>query len=227
MQATTQGAGLGSRRARLLLAERVTIGGLAVALAFRQALTLATIPALEWDALAGSMRRCGVADGRVGAQSCRRRRCERKPRLAGQVPPGAAGLPSRDNVGSAYCVRDYVADAHLGGPDALAQARAELNARGLRLVLDFGAEPCAIDHPWALQHPEYFIRGSYEDLARAPQDFVEVQGQVYAHGRDPYFPPWRDVIQVNAFNGGLRAAAIATANSIAAQCDGLGATWQC
>ena len=30
-----------------------------------------------------------------------------------------------------------------------------------------------------------------------------------------------DVIQVNAFNPGLRAAAIATANSIAAQCDGI------
>ena len=37
MQATTQGAGLGSRRARLLLAQRVTIGGLAVALAFNTA----------------------------------------------------------------------------------------------------------------------------------------------------------------------------------------------
>ncbi len=27
-----------------------------------------------------------------------------------------------DNLGSAYCVRDYVVAAHLGGPDALAQA---------------------------------------------------------------------------------------------------------
>ena len=37
MQATTQGAGLGSRRARLFLAQRVTIGCLAVALAFNTA----------------------------------------------------------------------------------------------------------------------------------------------------------------------------------------------
>jgi hypothetical protein len=37
MQATTQGAGLGSRPARLLLAQRVTIGCLAVALAFHAA----------------------------------------------------------------------------------------------------------------------------------------------------------------------------------------------
>jgi uncharacterized membrane protein len=37
MQATTQGAGLCSRRARLLLAQRVTIGCLAVALGFNAA----------------------------------------------------------------------------------------------------------------------------------------------------------------------------------------------
>jgi len=37
MQATTQGAGLCSRRARLLLAQRITIGCLAVALAFNAA----------------------------------------------------------------------------------------------------------------------------------------------------------------------------------------------
>jgi hypothetical protein len=37
MQATTRGAGFGSRRARLLLAQRVTIGCLAVALAFNAA----------------------------------------------------------------------------------------------------------------------------------------------------------------------------------------------
>ena len=42
----------------------------------------------------------------------------------------------------------------------MAQARAELNARGLRLLLDFVPNHVAIDHPWALQHPGYFIRGS-------------------------------------------------------------------
>ncbi len=42
MQATTRGAGLGSRRARLLLAQRVTIGSLAVALAFNAATPFVT-----------------------------------------------------------------------------------------------------------------------------------------------------------------------------------------
>jgi hypothetical protein len=44
---------------------------------------------------------------------------------------------------------------------------------------------------------------------------------VFACGRDPFFPAWPDVLQLNAFNQGLRAAAIATVSSIAEQCDGV------
>src|SRR4051812_48838148 len=41
-------------------------------------------------------------------------------------------LAPDDVVGSPYCVRQYVADARLGGPDGLATARAELARRDLR-----------------------------------------------------------------------------------------------
>ncbi|MGZ9089503.1 MAG: alpha-amylase family glycosyl hydrolase, partial [Rhodoplanes sp.] len=188
---------------------------------YHQPLTLATIPAQEWDALADlridAVWLMGVWERSPAGVAVANASAELQAEFRHVLPD----YRPEDNLGSAYCVRDYVVAAHLGGPDALAQARAELNARGLRLVLDFVPNHVAMDRPWALQHPEYFIRGSYEDLARAPNDFADVQGQVYAHGRDPYFPPWRDVIQVNAFNAGLRAAAIDTVTSIAAQCDGM------
>ena len=188
---------------------------------YSQPLTLATIPSQEWDVLADlcidAVWLMGVWERSPAGVAV----ASASPELQAEFRRVLPDYRPEDNLGSAYCVRDYVVAAHLGGPDALTQARAELNARGLRLVLDFVPNHVAMDHPWALQHPEYFIRGSYEDLARAPHDFVDVQGQVYAHGRDPYFPPWRDVIQVNAFNINLRAAAIAIVNSIAAQCDGM------
>jgi hypothetical protein len=44
---------------------------------------------------------------------------------------------------------------------------------------------------------------------------------VLACGRDPYFPAWPDVVQLNAFSDGLRSAAVETLTSIAAQCDGV------
>jgi hypothetical protein len=44
---------------------------------------------------------------------------------------------------------------------------------------------------------------------------------VFACGRDPYFPAWPDVLQLNAFALGLRKAVIDTTSSIAGQCDGI------
>ena len=54
-----------------------------------------------------------------------------------------------------------------------------------------------------------------------PASFVEVGGRVLANGRDPYFPAWPDVVQLNAFDPALRSAAVETVRSIADQCDGV------
>ena len=42
-----------------------------------------------------------------------------------------------------------------------------------------------------------------------------------ANGRDPYFPAWPDVAQLNAFSPSLRTAVIDTLQQIAEQCDGV------
>ncbi len=54
---------------------------------------------------------------------------------------------SQDNVGSPYCVRRYVVDKQLGGPDGLAIARQELAKRKMNLILDFVPNHVAPDHP--------------------------------------------------------------------------------
>jgi hypothetical protein len=51
--------------------------------------------------------------------------------------------------------------------------------------------------------------------------FIDAQGNVFACGRDPYFPAWPDVLQLNAFQPDLRQAIIETVSSIVAQCDGV------
>jgi glycosidase len=126
-----------------------------------------------------------------------------------------------DNVGSPYCVRQYTVDHHLGGPEGLVIARRELAERGIQLILDFVPNHVAPDHPWVIEHPEYFIQGSFDDLSADPASFVEIAGRVFACGRDPYFPAWPDVLQLNAFQPGLRRAVIDTLLDIAGQCDGV------
>jgi hypothetical protein len=114
-----------------------------------------------------------------------------------------------------------VVDAHLGGETGLAVARRELAKRGMKLLLDFVPNHVAPDHRWVLEHSDYFIQGTSEEATNNPSSYIEVQGKFYACGKDPNFPPWPDVLQLNAFAPALRQAAKETVLSIAAQCDGV------
>jgi hypothetical protein len=183
--------------------------------------TLATVPKKEWDAIAA----LGIdAVWFMGVWERSPAGIEVSMRNQGLLDDFRRALPdfvAADNVGSPYCVRNYVVDPHLGGPEALAVARKELAQRGLRLMLDFVPNHVAPDHPWVTDHPEYFIKGNYGDAVREPAAFLAAGGNVFACGKDPFFPAWPDVLQLNAFNPGLRAAIIETVNSIADQCDGV------
>jgi len=130
-------------------------------------------------------------------------------------------LADRDVIGSAYCIRRYEVDPRFGGRAGLSAARAALSARGVRLVVDFVPNHVAPDHPWLSDHPEYFIQGTAVDLAESPASFLAVDDTVIACGRDPFFPAWPDVAQLNAFAPGLRQAAVATLIDIGNQADGV------
>src|SRR5947209_941672 len=188
---------------------------------YQRAITLGSVPAEQWDMLAlpgvDAVWLMGVwerspAGIRIANEN------------AGLQADFRSALPnyiSADNVGSAYCVRRYVVDEHLGGPAGLAIARQMLAQRGLRLILDFVPNHVAPDSPWVFEHPEYFVQGTHEDLTQAPGSFFEAGGTVIANGRDPNFAAWPDVAQLNAFNPDLRRAVVETVNSIAEQCDGM------
>jgi glycosidase len=127
-----------------------------------------------------------------------------------------------DVIGSPYCVHDYVVDDRFGGPGALATARQQLAERGVGLILDYVPNHVAPDHPWLADRSECFLPGSEEELAQHPEAFIRTAaGGVFANGRDPYFPPWPDVVQLNAFSPELRGAVAETLIGVASQCDGL------
>jgi len=126
-----------------------------------------------------------------------------------------------DVAGSPFAVQAYVVNRDFGGPAALAGLRGRLAARGLRLMLDFVPNHTAPDHAWVSAHPELYIQGTDEDIAREPQNYRRVGGKVFALGRDPYFPGWPDTLQLNYRHRGLREAMLGELRSIAGQCDGV------
>lgn len=188
---------------------------------YRRHITLGNIPEQEWDVIASygfdAVWLMGVWERSPAGISISMRNAELLKAFKNALPDFSAA----DNVGSPYCIRRYTVDEHLGGDRGLAMARKMLRDRGMKLILDFAPNHVAPDHPWATAHPEYFIRGSMDDIAKEPSSFIELNGNVYACGRDPYFPAWPDVLQLNGFQPSLRHEVIETLNGIAAQCDGV------
>ncbi len=130
-------------------------------------------------------------------------------------------LQADDIAGSPYCIRSYEVASRLGGKAGLAKARHELAQRELHLFLDFVPNHTAPDHEWATQHPEYYIQGNSIEIEKDPSSYLEINGNIIARARDPYYPAWPDVIQLNAYNPDLRIAISETLKDIASQCDGI------
>jgi hypothetical protein len=131
----------------------------------------------------------------------------------------------QDVLGSPFAIQDYEVNRDFGGGPALERLRERLARRKLKLLLDFVPNHMAPDHRWVDQHPEYFIEGDEQDLAREPQNwgrFATSRGpRVLAFGRDPYFPGWPDAVQLNYRHAGLREAMLGQLAAVANRCDGV------
>lgn len=134
-------------------------------------------------------------------------------------------LQEEDISGSPFAIKNYSVHTDFGGDQSLARLRERLKQRGLKLLLDFVPNHTALDHPWVFEHPEYYIAGSEEDLARESHNYKRLATKhglrIIAHGRDPYFPGWPDTFQLNYRSRSLREAMIGELARIARQCDGV------
>jgi glycosidase len=135
------------------------------------------------------------------------------------------GWQPSDVICSPYAVVEYAPDPRIGTWDGLDRVRHKLRTRGMALFLDFVGNHTALDHPWTREHPEFYVQGSQQDFQAEPSNFYPVEtekGTVFlALGRDPYFPPWKDVAQLNHFEPRLRTAQFADLRRIAGHCDGV------
>ena len=167
-----------------------------------------------------------LADGRVERSPASAAVFLQDDKAKAEFTAALPGWKPEQVVGSPYAVRNYSPDPRIGTWEDLDRARAALHRRGMGLILDFVPNHTALDHPWTRTHPEYYIRGTEEDLRREPESYFAVQtvtgeSATLAHGRDPYFPAWRDVAQLNLFSEAARAALILELRNIAQHCDGL------
>ncbi|MCX5906870.1 MAG: alpha-amylase family glycosyl hydrolase [Deltaproteobacteria bacterium] len=135
------------------------------------------------------------------------------------------GLRDGDVCSSCFAVTGYTVHSGLGGNEALIRLRERLHQLGVRLLLDFVPNHVASDHPWTSEHPDFFVPGTEESLAREPQNYCRIQtapgSRVLAHGRDPFFPGWTDTLQLNYGNPALQEAMMEELAKVAELGDGV------
>jgi hypothetical protein len=188
-------------------------------------ITLAGVPVAEWDALAQLGFDVIWLMG-VWQRSPESRRINlENPANVAAWDLALPGWKPADIVASPYAVAQYQPDPRIGDWAALDRTRELLHARGMSLFLDFVGNHTALDNPWTRAHPEFYVQGSQQDFAQAPSLFYRIDTQAgtrfLARAKDPYFPPWQDVAQLNHFHPGMRAAHLADLANIAKHCDGV------
>ena len=97
-----------------------------------------------------------------------------------------------DVIGSPYAITEYTCNPDIGTDDDLIWLRKEINKRGMKLMLDFVPNHSAIDAPTATSNPKLYMRAP--SGTKDPSRYTD---SGLAYGKDPYFDPWRDVIQWN------------------------------
>lgn len=186
---------------------------------------LADVPDSEWDVIAGRGFDIVWLMG-VWQHSAEARRIEladpkNKPVFDSVLP----GWKPEDVIGSPYSIAQYVPDPRIGTWDSLDRVREKLRSRGIAVFLDFVGNHTALDHPWTREHPEFYVQGTDADFQRDPSSFCKIESlkgpMILALGKDPYFPAWDDVAQLNHFSPEMRAALIGELRKIAAHCDGV------
>ena len=197
----------------------------ALARKLKRSVTLDDIPESELDLMAAagfdwiwflSVWTTGEASRKVSRSNAQWRR-----EFRATLPD----LQEEDIGGSGFAITRYAVHPSLGGDAALARLRQRLATRGLKLMLDFVPNHMGLDHPWVEDHPGYFVSGTEDALARAPQNYVRMRRKagdaILAYGRDPFFPGWPDTLQLDYSNPSTQAAMTAELERIATQCDGV------
>jgi glycosidase len=150
-------------------------------------------------------------------------RCCFTPDLISSYSKALRDWEKKDIIGSPYAIDHYELNPLLGKTSDLITVKEKLNKLGLKLILDFVPNHFSAESRYIKSNPEVFLEADIELLQRDPLTFFkpDISENIFVHGRDPFFLPWTDTIQVNYFSSAARKFMIDQLINIAEYCDGV------
>jgi len=146
------------------------------------------------------------------------------PELLKQYDSSLKNWTKADVIGSPFAIDEYTVDPQLGTEEELLSLKKTLNELGMALILDFVPNHFGSTSEVLLKNPEIFLQVEKPVWEEDPDTYFcikEHPGLYFAHGRDPFFPPWRDTAQLNYFNPLTRDAMSGILQNISSLCDGV------
>jgi hypothetical protein len=125
-----------------------------------------------------------------------------------------------DVEGSPYAIQEYSVDPRLGEPLGLLMLKERLGRAGFKLIVDFVPNHFGLDCAEPERYPARFVQAS----SLVPGTFerqTKFGPRYFAHGRDPYFAPWTDTVQLDYRVAETQEAVTATAQTISMYGHGL------
>lgn len=133
---------------------------------------------------------------------------------------------AEDVIGSPYAVTQYKIAKVFGGEAAYKKLREKLKKKfNLKIILDYVPNHFAIDSPIVLKHPEFFIQATENKGNINKDEFItlRINGKeyVFAHGKEPYSPVWKDTLQLDYRSKRVQDFMIKELLKLSKKCDGV------
>ena len=146
------------------------------------------------------------------------------PELVKQYNAALKDWTRDDVIGSPFAIDDYVINPDLGTEADVLQLKKTLNDLGMALILDFVPNHFGSTSRVLRDNPEVFLSVDKKSFEEEPHTYFSSpfhKNQFFAHGRDPFFPAWRDTVQLNYFNPFTRDYMSGVLQNISQLCDGV------
>lgn len=127
-----------------------------------------------------------------------------------------------DTCGSPFSINEYVINPLLGTENTLAIVHKTLNSIGLELVLDFVPNHFGLQTPYVEKNSFFIEEKNFTGSTKDYDVYKTTHGnKAIYHGKDPYFPPWEDTLQLDYSSQETRMFMIEQILSITKVADGI------